>query len=49
LYREYYLNKMATVSIHKMGTSLNLNNIKVAFSRLSDNFVTAFNIYTCIN
>jgi len=36
----HYVNKMATVSIYKMGTTLNLNNIKVAFCGVSNNLVT---------
>ena len=37
------------LSIHKMRTNLNLNNIKFAFCILSNNLLTAFNIYTSVN
>ena len=44
----HYLNKMATVSIYKMGTTANLNNIKIAICRLPINLINSFNVYSCI-
>ena len=44
----HHLNKMATVSIYKMGTTANLNNIKIAICRLPINLINSFNVYSCI-